>query len=236
VTDPPAAALSVRGLGVAFGPVRVCAGIDLDLAEGSIGAMVGTNGAGKSTVLRALAGVIPSRGSICLFGEEISGLSPRQRVRRGLMLVAGGRGTFPSLTVEESVAVGVRNTPSAKGTSAAVDRALALFPTLASRRTQRTGTLSAGEQHMVTLARAIVARPRVLLVDELSLGLSGAVAAEVGQMLAGLGTVLLVDQSVTPTLGLVSWAWFLERGAIRFSGPPEELARRGDLLPAVLLA
>jgi branched-chain amino acid transport system ATP-binding protein len=234
VTDPPAA-LSVRGLGVAFGAVEVCGGIDLELRPGALGALVGSNGAGKSTILRALAGVIPAQGSVRLFGEEISRLSPRQRVRRGLMLVAGGRGTFASLTVEESVALGVRNTPWAKGAAAAVDRALTLFPNLATRRRQRTGTLSAGEQHMVALARAVVARPRVLLVDEMSLGLSGAVADDVGAMLAGLGSVLLVDQSITRALRLASWTWFLERGAIRFSGPPEELAGRSDLLAPVLL-
>jgi branched-chain amino acid transport system ATP-binding protein len=235
VTAPPAA-LSVRGLEVAFGPVPVCVGIDLDLPAGALGALVGTNGAGKSTILRALAGVIPARGSIRLFGEEISGLSPRQRVRRGVMLVAGGRGTFPSLTVEESIAVGVRNTPLAKEAAAAVERGLTLFPHLASRRRQRTGTLSAGEQHLVILARAVIARPRVLLVDEMSLGLSGALADDVGEILAGLGSVLLVDQSITRALGLASWTWFLERGTICFSGPPDELARRRDLLQPVLLA
>ncbi|MDQ6614038.1 MAG: ATP-binding cassette domain-containing protein [Actinomycetota bacterium] len=233
--EPSAAALSVRGLAVAFGPVEVCAGIDLELPEGSVGALVGTNGAGKSSILRALAGVIPSRGSIRLGGEEISGLPPRARVGRGLVLAAGGRGTFSTLTVEESLALGARQRHGPKGAVAAVEEALTLFPLLASRRRQRTGTLSAGEQQLVTLARAVVARPRVLLVDELTLGLSATVAEDVGRVVAGRGNVVLVDQSITRALGLASWAWFLARGAIGFSGPAADLAGRRDLLQPVLL-
>ena len=230
-----AAALSVRGLGVRIGGVQVCSGIDLDLAEGSVGALLGTNGAGKTTILRALAGVIPASGSIRLLGEEISGLSPRERVRRGLVLAAGGRGTFPSLTVEESVGLGAR-AAGARGRPNVVAEALALFPQISSRRRQRTGTLSAGEQQLVTLARAVAARPRVLLVDELTMGLSAAAATAVGELVAGLGSVVLVDQSITRGLGLASWAWFLERGALAFSGPSGLLAARRDLLQPVLLA
>jgi branched-chain amino acid transport system ATP-binding protein len=236
VSQPTAPALSVRGLGVAFGPVEVCAGIDLDLAEGSVGALVGSNGAGKSTILRALAGVVPAAGSIRLFGEEISKLSPRQRVRRGLVLAAGGRGTFPSLSVEESITVGARAGGGRNGAAGTLDEAFALFPLLQRRRRQRTGTLSAGEQHLVTLARAVVARPRVLLVDELSLGLAAAVAEDVGRLVARCGTVLLVDQSLSRAVGLADWAWFVERGAVVFSGPAGKLADRRDLLQPVLLA
>jgi branched-chain amino acid transport system ATP-binding protein len=236
VTEPTPGALSVRDLGVAFGAAGVCSGIDLELPEGSVGALVGSNGAGKSTILRALAGVVPAVGSIRLFGEEISNLSPRQRVRRGLILAAGGRGTFPSLSVEESITVGARASDGRNGAARALDEALTLFPLLQRRRRQRTGTLSAGEQHLVTLARAVVARPRVLLVDELSLGLAAAVAEDVGRLVAGCGTVLLVDQSLTRALGLANWAWFVERGAVVFSGPAGELAERRELLQPVLLA
>ncbi len=241
VTVPPStpeagtAALSVRGLAVRIGGVRVCSGIDLDLPEGSVAALLGSNGAGKTTIMRALAGVIPASGSIRLFGEEISGLSPRDRVRRGLVLVAGGRGTFSSLTVQESVALGTRATP-ALGRAEGAAEALALFPQLCARRRQRCGTLSAGEQQLVTLARAVAARPRLLLVDELTMGLSSAAADAVGDLVAGLGSVVLVDQSITRALALASWAWYLERGAIAFSGPSGQLAARRDLLQPVLLA
>jgi branched-chain amino acid transport system ATP-binding protein len=226
-------ALSVRGLGVRFGAVEVCRGIDLDLPEGAVGALAGSHGAGKSTILRALAGVIPASGSIRLFGHEISGLSPRQRVHQGLIMAAGGRGTFPSLTVEESVALGVGGT-ALKGTAAAVQKAFSLFPHLAARRRQRTGTLSAGEQQMVILARALVASPKVLLVDELALGLASSVAEDVGHVVAARGNVVLVDQSINRALELASWAWLVERGAVRFSGPAGDLAGRSDLLSPVL--
>jgi branched-chain amino acid transport system ATP-binding protein len=218
-------------LTVRFGPVEVCRGIDLDLREGAIGALVGSNGAGKSTILRALAGAIPAQGSIRLFGRELSGLSSRRRVQQGLVLAAGGRGTFPSLTVEESVALGARD-PREKGRATAVEEAFSLFPHLGDRRRQRSGTLSAGEQQLVTLARALVASPRVLLVDELALGLASSVAEEVGKVIAARGNAVLVDQSMSRALSLASWAWLVTRGELRFSGPAGELAGRRDLLPA----
>jgi branched-chain amino acid transport system ATP-binding protein len=227
VVTAGAAALSVEGLAVRFGPVSACSGIDIELPEGAVGALVGTNGAGKSTILRALAGVIPSAGRVRLFGEDITGWTPQQRVRGGLVLAAGGRATFPSLTVEESLIL---------GTDRPVEEALAWFPALAARRRQRAGTLSAGEQQLVVLARALVAQPRVLLVDELTLGLAGTVAEEVGRIVTERGTTLLVDQSITRALRLASRAWFLERGAIRFAGTPAELVDRRDLLQPVLLA
>jgi branched-chain amino acid transport system ATP-binding protein len=221
-------ALEVQGLAVSYGPVTVCRGVDLRLEAGAVGALTGTNGAGKSTILRALAGLAPSVGSVKLFGEEISGLSARQRARRGLILAAGGAGTFASLTVEESVAIGSWSQPA--GAAAAVDDVLALFPGLALRRWQRCATLSAGEQQLVVLARALAGRPRVLLVDKLTLGLAGAVAESVAQVVAARAPVLLVDQSLRRALALAGWVWFLDRGEVRFSGPPAALGARRDLL------
>jgi branched-chain amino acid transport system ATP-binding protein len=222
----------VQGLAVSYGPVTVCRGVDLRLEADAVGALTGTNGAGKSSILRALAGVARSEGSIKLFGEEISGLSARQRARKGLILAAGGAGTFASLTVEESVALGLWS-PRAEG-AADVEEALALFPGLASRRRQRCATLSAGEQQLVVLARALAGRPRVLLVDELTLGLAGAAADEVATVVGARAPVLLVDQSMSRALSVASWVWFLERGEVRFSGPPAALAARRDLLQPVL--
>jgi branched-chain amino acid transport system ATP-binding protein len=227
-------ALAVSGLAVRYGAVQVCQGIDLELGSTTVGVLAGTNGAGKSSILRALAGVTPAAGSVRLFGEELAGLPAEARARRGLVLAAGGGGTFRSLTVEESVALGTW-TRRAPARAAAVEEAFALFPTLASRRGQRCATLSAGEQHLVVLARAVVAHARVLLVDELTFGLAGALAEEAGAAMAGRTPVLLVDQAIGPVLGRATWAWFLERGEIRFSGPPAALAARRDLLQPVWL-
>jgi branched-chain amino acid transport system ATP-binding protein len=223
----------VQGLTVRYGPVEVCRGIDLRLAADGIGALTGTNGAGKSTIVKALAGLVRAEGSIRLFGEEISALPAEARARRGLVVAAGGYGTFPSLTVEESLAVGLW-TRRAKGEAAAVEEALALFPTLVTRRRQRCGSLSAGEQQLVVLARALVARPRLLVVDELTLGLAGALAEEVARVIFDRPPVLFVDQAIGLALASASWAWFLERGQVRFSGPPAGLAARADLLQPVL--
>jgi len=203
------------------------------LAADGIGALTGTNGAGKSTIVKALGGLVKAEGSIRLFGEELSGLSAEARARRGLVVAPGGYGTFRSLTVEESLAVGLW-TRRVKGKAAAVEETLALFPTLASRRRQRCGNLSAGEQQLVVLARALVAHPRVLVVDELTLGLAGALAEEVALAILARPPVLFVDQSIGRALASASWAWFIERGEIRFSGPPAELAARRDLLQPVL--
>ncbi len=227
-------ALEVQGLAVSYGPVTVCRGVDLRLGADAVGALTGTNGAGKSSVLRALAGLARSEGSIKLFGEEISGLSARQRARKGLILAAGGAGTFASLTVEESVALGLWSQQA--GGAAMVEEVLALFPGLASRRRQRCATLSAGEQQLVVLARALAGRPRVLLVDELTLGLAGAAADDVAGVVGARAPLLLVDQSMSRALGLAAWVWFLERGEVRFSGPPAALAARQDLLQPVLFA
>ncbi|MDP9072587.1 MAG: ATP-binding cassette domain-containing protein, partial [Actinomycetota bacterium] len=240
--DPAGPALAVRDLDVSYGRVRVCSGVELSVPEGSVCALVGTNGAGKSTVLRAIAGLIPAdRGSAQLFGAEMMGLRSEQRARRGLLLAPGGAGTFPSLTVEETVQVGAwcQRKDRARAASA-FDEVATLFPSLGRRRHQRAGTLSSGEQQLLLLGRALVARPRMLLIDELTLGLSPAVAdtvvAAVAQLPARGTTVLVVEQSISRALELCQWVWFLERGEVRFAGRAGELAGRADLLRPVLLA
>jgi branched-chain amino acid transport system ATP-binding protein len=216
--------------------------VDVEVLEGSICALVGTNGAGKSTVLRAATGLVRlSHGSVRLFGQDVTRLSPEDRVGRGLVLVAGGRATFPSLSVEESVRIGTYTFRHDRSrVEEAVATALAPFPRLVERRTQRAGSLSGGEQQLLALARALAMAPRVLLVDELTIGLAPAAADEVlaaVTALAGTGvTVLLVEQSIRRALAVAETAYFLERGQVRFDGPAAALATRTDLLRPVLLA
>jgi ABC-type branched-subunit amino acid transport system ATPase component len=241
VPGPPEA-LSIRGVDASYGRVPVLFGVDLDAVAGSVCALVGTNGAGKSTLLRVASGVLPPRrGTVRLFGEDLRTVPVRTRVERGLVLVPGGRGTFPTLTVEESLWAGTfpfrRDRRRARS---AVAEALERFPRLATRRTQRGGTLSGGEQQLLTLARALMTRPRVLLVDELTLGLAPRAADEtlaaVVDLAGGGVAVVIVEQSIRRALAVADTACFLERGRIRFSGPAAALAERSDLLRPVLLA
>jgi ABC-type branched-subunit amino acid transport system ATPase component len=234
-------ALSVRALDVAYGRVQVVFGFDLEVGASGICALLGTNGAGKSTILRAVCGLLrPRGGRVSLFGEDITRLRAESRVRRGMVLVPGGRSTFPSLTVEESLRVGTWTFRHDRHRSEqAVAAALARFPTLAERRKQRAGTLSGGEQQLLALARALIPAPRVLLIDELTLGLAPAAADEVLATVAALaaeGTgILLVEQSPSRAVAVAQTAYFLERGRVRFSGPAAELPARTDLLRPVLL-
>jgi len=240
VATPPA--LTVEGLEVAYGRVQVLFGIDLEVAAGGVCALLGTNGAGKSTIVRAVSGLLrPSRGTIRLFGEDVTTHSPEARVRRGMAAVAGGRATFASLSVEENLRIGTWSFRHDRlRREAATNAALRHFPLLARRRRQRAGTLSGGEQQLLALARALMVEPRLLVIDELTLGLAPAAADEVLETIRAVAasgvTVLLVEQSVSRAVRVSQTAYFLERGQVRFAGPAAELPARSDLLRPVLLS
>jgi ABC-type branched-subunit amino acid transport system ATPase component/sugar phosphate permease len=233
--------LVVRGLDVAYDGTQVLFGVDFEVGEGEIVALLGTNGAGKSTLLRAISGLVePAAGVVVLDGIDLTGVAPHHVAGMGVAQVPGGKGIFPSLTVAENLRVatwgqGLRG-PAAE---TAADEAMGHFPVLRSRLDQLAGTLSGGEQQMLALAQAFVSRPRLLLVDELSLGLAPAVVnrlLEVIRTIRDQGTtVVLVEQSVTTALALADVAYFMEKGEIRFRGPAAELAERPDLLRAVFL-
>ncbi|MHB8464470.1 MAG: ABC transporter ATP-binding protein, partial [Acidimicrobiales bacterium] len=230
-------ALSVAHVSFGYGSQPVLFDVSLEVPEGEIAALLGTNGAGKSTLLRLLAGLDhPHRGTIRVFGDDTTYLEAEQVLDAGVALLSGGRMTFPGLTVAENILVGTQKTGRGR---AAEDDAFAAFPVLADRRDQRAGTLSGGEQQMLALARVLVQKPRLLLLDELTLGLAPLVIEELLATVRRLNddgtTVLLVEQSANLALSLATHAFFMERGAVRFDGPAAELTGRDDLLRPVFL-
>ena len=236
------ALLVVRDLEVSYGPVQILFGIDLHVAAGEAVALLGTNGAGKSTLLRAVSGLLrPDAGTVTFDGEDLTGRPATAVADRGMVLLPGGAGVFPSLSVAENLGVaGWLHRRRPDELAVARQEALALFPVLASRADQRAGTLSGGEQQLLAVAMVLLTRPRLLVIDELSLGLAPEVVGRLVAALAALRergtTLLVVDQSVNLALSLADRALFLERGQVRFEGPATDLAERPDLLRSVLLA
>jgi branched-chain amino acid transport system ATP-binding protein len=232
--------LSVAGATVAYGAVTVLHGVDFAVDSGEIVALLGTNGAGKSTLLKAISGITPLRaGSVHLDGHDLTRARPRARVERGIVQVPGGRGTFPGLTIAENLRLGARLVePRAR--AARVAAVHQRFPWLADRAEALAGSLSGGQQQILAVARALIAEPRVLMVDELSLGLAPAIVGDLVEVLFGLrddGTaVVLVEQQIDLALDVADRAYFLERGAVQFDGAAEGLRGRTDLLRAVFLA
>ena len=234
--------LEIIDLDVAYGDVQVLFGCNLRVAEGEMVALLGTNGAGKSTLLRAMSGLVtPRNGAILFDGEDITGLAAEDTTARGIIHVPGGRGVFPGLTVDRNLMLGSYLYRKERAyTAEARERVLEMFPRLSERLHQRAGTLSGGEQQMLTLAQAFVARPRLLAIDELSLGLAPKVVEELLEVVRRINasgvTVILVEQSVNIALTLASRAYFMEKGEVRFEGASSELLRRDDLVRSVFLA
>ncbi len=207
-----------------YGDTTVLRDVSLAVPDGSVVALLGPNGAGKTTTLRMASGLLrPRRGTVELDGDDVSRLSPYQRAARGLCHIPEGRGIFPSLTVRENVTIYAR-----RGTEKrAWERAVETFPVLGSRRSQIAGTLSGGEQQMLSLARAYVVEPRVVLVDEASLGLAPLVVDDIFlflEKLAHEGTaLLLVEQYVTRALALADRVYLLNQGTLVYEGPAADL-------------
>jgi ABC-type branched-subunit amino acid transport system ATPase component/predicted MFS family arabinose efflux permease len=233
--------LEVSGLTVSYSGVRVLFGVDLEVRAGEIVALLGTNGAGKSTTLNAISGIVePDGGNVWFEGEAIVGEQPERTVGRGIVQVPGGRGVFPGLTVADNLKMGAFLTRRDKEVSAArLAEVLELFPRLAERSYQRAGSLSGGERQMLTLAQSFLLRPKLLLIDELSLGLAPAVVRELLEAVRRVNAtgvaIVLVEQSVNVALTLAHRAYFMEKGEVRFSGPTADLLARGDLLRSVFL-
>ncbi len=216
--------LTCSALGVAYGPVRALRSVDLTVHEGECVALLGANGAGKTTLLRTISGLVrPTAGEIRLQGKSLAGMAPEYRARAGIAHAPERRRIFPGLTVLENLqvaATAVRGLRAAMGDD--LDRIYAMFPRLAERRVQRGWSLSGGEQQMLAIGRALMARPRVLLLDEPSLGLAPLIAEEVYLRLADLVrtrmTILLVEQNTAMALAIASRAYVLEHGEIVLEG------------------
>ncbi|HEV7680331.1 MAG TPA: ATP-binding protein [Candidatus Dormibacteraeota bacterium] len=233
--------LTCRGLDFSYGRVQVLFGVDFAVEDGEMVALLGTNGAGKSTLLKAIAGLgLPTAGTIDLAGEDITYLNSQRRVRLGISQVPGGKAVFGPLTVVENLRLfGYSLGRNRREVDRGIDASLAMFPRLAERRNQKAGTLSGGEQQMLGLSQVLILRPRLVCIDELSLGLAPKVVGELMVMVRRINqagsSVVLVEQSVNIALRLVEHAYFMERGQVRFDGRARELMERPDLLRSVFL-
>jgi branched-chain amino acid transport system ATP-binding protein len=233
------ALLEVKDLHVHYGPIRALHGINLSVEKGQIITLIGCNGAGKSTTLRTISGLLrPSAGHITLDGKPIAGLPPHAIVRLGVVQAPEGRGIFANMSVEENLELGA----FARSNRGEIEKdrqwALSLFPRIKERLRQNAGTLSGGEQQMLAIARAIMARPTVLLLDEPSLGLAPQVVQLIFRIIREINaagtTILLVEQNAHMALEIAHHAYVLEVGSIVMSGPARELARSDAVRKAYL--
>jgi ABC-type branched-subunit amino acid transport system ATPase component len=239
VTD---ALLDIRGLRASYGAVEVLRGVDFVVNRGEIVALLGTNGAGKSTILRSISGLLtPDAGQILFEGNDVAGAATEATVRLGITQVPGGRGLLPNLSVEENLRMGAypirRDKPAVK---AGFERVYATFPRLAERRKQLAGLMSGGEAQMVAIGRALMLQPKLMMIDELSLGLAPLIVQQLVQVVRDINasgvSMILVEQSANLALSVTDHAYFIEKGVIRFDGSSGELLRRDDLLRSVFLA
>src|SRR5438309_8280827 len=234
--------LSCRDVDVSYGHVQVLFSVDFDVREGELVALLGTNGAGKSTLLKGICGLLkPKNGNVVFAGEDVTDLPADVTTRRGISLMPGGKGVFPTLSVVENLRLAswlIRDRPA--DVEAARNEVFELFPVLARRQEQMAGDLSGGEQQMLALGGALMTRPELLMIDELSLGLAPTVVGqllEVVREIHGRGTtVIIVEQSVNVALELAERAVFMEKGEVRFEGPTADLLERPDILRSVFIA
>lgn len=222
--------LKIENLHVAYGGIRALQGISLEVPEGKIIALLGANGAGKSTTLRTIMGIVkPTDGQIELEGESLLGLKSFQVVMKGIALVPEGRRVFSNLTVKENLALGAYTRKDKEEIQAIIEEVYDLFPRLKERHKQSAGTLSGGEQQMLALGRALMSKPRLLMIDEPSLGLAPVLSQDVLSKLTELNqkrnqTVLLIEQNARAALSIADYAYILETGQIELEGPAAELA------------
>jgi branched-chain amino acid transport system ATP-binding protein len=228
--------LELDGVSSGYGRVRILDNLSLSVPEGAVAVLVGPNGAGKTTTLRTIAGLLPlSSGSIRLDGRRLDGRRPKAIARSGVILVPEGRGVFPSLSVRENLEVAVRADRSADRATRRdeIDRVLDAFPRLRERLDQLAGTMSGGEQQMLAMSRGLLAKPRLMLIDELSMGLAPLIVEQLYETVAALKaqhqTILLVEQYLTHALRVADVCYVLGKGRLSFVGDPGELSDSSTL-------
>ncbi len=222
--------LEVRGIETYYGNIPALREISIDVPVGSVVAIIGANGAGKTTLMKTIAGVLrPRSGTVSFLGEEISGLPSHKIVRRGVALVPEGRAILSRMTVRENLEMGAFPRRDAKKASLDMDRVMERFPVLGERAGQLGGSLSGGEQQMLAIARALMSAPKLLLLDEPTLGLAPIVVADIFSIIREINaagtTILLVEQNVRQALKVSAYTYVLETGRIALSGPSDELRR-----------
>jgi ABC-type branched-subunit amino acid transport system ATPase component len=234
--------LSCRGIDMAYGPVQILFDVDFDVAKGEIVALLGTNGAGKSTLLKGICGLVkPKRGSVVFNGEDVTNLAADVTTHRGISLMPGGKGVFPTLTVAENLRLAAwlirKDSDRVEQAKSEVEE---LFPILRERSGQMAGNLSGGEQQMLALGGALMTRPELLMIDELSLGLAPTIVGQLLEVVREIHrrgtTIVIVEQSVNIALNLAERAVFMEKGEVRFTGPTSDLLDRPDILRSVFIA
>jgi branched-chain amino acid transport system ATP-binding protein len=227
-SSPPAPLLELRKLAIAYGGIQAVKGVDLHVDAGELVCLIGANGAGKTTTLKGITGLQPVRsGSIVYDGEDITGRPAFQLVRRGLAMVPEGRGVFGALTIEENLAMGAYSRSDRAGVARDMERVFALFPRLRERHRQTAGTLSGGEQQMLAMARSIMSRPRLLLLDEPSMGLAPMMVQKVFETVLSVSregvTILLIEQNAKLALEVSSRGYVMESGEITIAGDAKSL-------------
>ncbi len=233
------ALLEIAGLDVHYGGIHALKGVSLKVEAGEVVTLIGANGAGKTTTLRAISGLLkPSRGTVTFDGKPITGVAPHLIVGRGLIHAPEGRGIFSNMSVDENLAIGAFLRKDRGQVAKDREHALDLFPRLRERLAQNAGTLSGGEQQMLSIARALLSRPKLLLLDEPSLGLAPLVVALIFKIVKTIAadgtTILLVEQNAHMALGVASRAYVLEVGQIVLEGPAKDLAKDDKIRKAYL--
>jgi branched-chain amino acid transport system ATP-binding protein len=231
--------LVVQGLRLGYGRNDVLHGMDLRVPQGAIVSLIGANGAGKSTTMRGISGLLrPRAGSILFAGDNIAGWPPHRIVRRGLVQVPEGRQVFANMTVAENLAAGAWLVSNKAEAHRRLDGALARFPRLAERLSQPAGTLSGGEQQMLAIGRALMAQPKLLLLDEPSMGLAPMIVAEIFEIILKIraqgSTILLVEQNARAALAIADYCYVVESGTIALEGTGAEIAQNPAVMAAYL--